>query len=141
MVGGQGGTARVTWRANWDRDERPLSYDVLRRNGSAPEAVVRTVTQASTFWNRPTVAFTDRGLDPGRTYSYRIRARHRRQVAQPGGVFTYAGAAAGGGGAEAEARAGEQRRLSGAADLTGEPAPYRARAPTRRPDDRASRCA
>jgi hypothetical protein len=90
VAAGAGGTARVSWRANWDRDELTIGYDVLRDN-----IVVGQVTRQSTFWNRPTVAFTDRGLVAGRTYSYRIRARHRVDpVTSPAVAFTYTGAAA-----------------------------------------------
>ena len=90
VVAGTGGTARVTWRANWDRDEMTLGYDVLRDN-----VVVGQVSRQSTFWNRPTVAFTDQGLVAGRTYQYRIRARHRVDpVTSPAVAFTYPGAAA-----------------------------------------------
>ena len=121
VAGGPDGTARVTWRANWDRDEMPLSYDVLRRFGSGTETVVGTVSRASTFWNRPTVAFTDRGLVSGRTYSYRIRARHRVDpVTSPAVSFTYAGAAAADQDAGRAAQPVQPRRLGGPLTLTAE---------------------
>ncbi len=114
VVGGANGTARVTWRANWDRDERPLSYDILRNNVD-----VGTVSQASTFWSRPTVAFTDRGLTAGGTYSYRIRARHRVDpVTSPAVSFTYAGAAAAEKDAGVAAQPVQPRQLSGPLTLT-----------------------
>ena len=86
---GSGGTASVSWRSNWDRDQLALHYDVLR-NG----AVIRTVTGNLTFWNRPTRRITDSGLQPGTTYRYRIRTRDlRTSVLSPETVFTYPGAA------------------------------------------------
>ncbi|MCA4133607.1 PKD domain-containing protein [Arthrobacter sp. M4] len=64
------GQIRVRWQANWDQDNENLSYDV-RRNG----AVIATFNQASTFWKRPGMTFTDTGLVAGQTYGYRIFAR------------------------------------------------------------------
>ncbi|WP_427004283.1 LamG-like jellyroll fold domain-containing protein [Pseudarthrobacter sp. H2] len=64
------GAVRVRWQANWDQDNENLTYEV-RRNG----AVISTVNQASTFWRRPGMTFTDTGLVPGRSYGYRIFAR------------------------------------------------------------------
>ena len=114
VVGGANGTARVTWRANWDRDEMPLSYDVLR-DGVA----VGRVSRASTFWNRPTVAFTDQGLVAGRTYRYQIRALHRVDpVTSPAVSFTYAAAAAAEMDAGVAAQQVQPRQLSGPLTLT-----------------------
>ncbi|MFD5277259.1 PKD domain-containing protein [Pseudarthrobacter sp. NPDC058362] len=64
------GEVRVRWQANWDQDNANLTYDV-RRNG----AVVATFNQASTFWKRPGMTFTDTGLVPGESYGYRIFVR------------------------------------------------------------------
>lgn len=64
------GEVRVRWQANWDQDNKNLVYDV-RRNG----AVIATINQASTFWDRPGMTFTDTGLVAGQTYGYRIFAR------------------------------------------------------------------
>jgi trimeric autotransporter adhesin len=63
------GHARVSFTANFDRDNATLTYQV-QRNGT----VVHTTTETSTFWDRPTVSFLDSGLTPGQTYSYRVRA-------------------------------------------------------------------
>lgn len=62
------GQVRVQWQSNWDRDNSNLTYTVLR-NGAA----VYTVSQLSTFWQRPALTFNDSGLPSG-THSYRIRA-------------------------------------------------------------------
>lgn len=62
------GTARLSWKSAYDRDNENLSYEVLR------DGVVVTTFQApSSDWNRPQLAFSDTGLTPGQSYSYRIR--------------------------------------------------------------------
>jgi hypothetical protein len=65
------GTARIAWPADWDRDNAKLKYDVIR-NG-ATTAPVYTTTVNSNFWILPAMTFTDTGLTPGSTYTYRIR--------------------------------------------------------------------
>lgn len=63
-------SVRVSFTSNWDRDDTNLTYTILRN-----EAVVGTVSAASTFWRRPVVStFVDTGLNGGTTYNYRIRA-------------------------------------------------------------------
>jgi hypothetical protein len=64
------GTVRVGWRANWDKDNQNLTYSLVRDGNEA--APIYTATRASTFWNRPSMAFTDTGLAPGSTHTYRI---------------------------------------------------------------------
>lgn len=65
------GQVRVQWQANWDRDNSNLSYSVLRDGNPVP---VHTVTAQSTFWQRPTLVFSDAGLTAG-AHSYRIAVR------------------------------------------------------------------
>ena len=62
------GQARVSFPANYDRDDRTLNYQITR-NGTE----VHTTRAASAFWDRPIVGFTDTGLTPGQTYTYRVR--------------------------------------------------------------------
>jgi hypothetical protein len=62
------GTAVVRWPTNWDRDDRVLSYEVLRGH-----AVISSVLGGSTFWKRPVISRTDSGLSANTNYSYRIR--------------------------------------------------------------------
>ncbi|MEU4964364.1 CBM96 family carbohydrate-binding protein [Streptomyces smyrnaeus] len=62
---------RVTWPASTDLDDRTLTYRVYRNGGSEP---VGTVRANSTFWDRPTVSFTDTTVKPGTDYTYRITA-------------------------------------------------------------------
>ena len=65
------GQVRVQWQANWDRDNSNLTYSVLRDGGTTP---VYTASQLSTFWQRPTMTFTDSGLTGGQ-HTYRISVR------------------------------------------------------------------
>ncbi|WEO76945.1 PKD domain-containing protein [Cryobacterium sp. SO2] len=62
------GTARLSWQANYDRDNENLSYEVLRDGVS-----VKTIVAASSDWNRPILSWTDTGLTSGQSYSYRLR--------------------------------------------------------------------
>ncbi|MCU1574745.1 MAG: hypothetical protein JWO93_2827, partial [Micrococcaceae bacterium] len=63
------GTVRLRWQANWDEDNRNLTYQVLRDTKA-----VYTTSLQSTFWDRPAMTFVDTGLVPGRSYGYRISA-------------------------------------------------------------------
>ncbi|GAA3608852.1 PKD domain-containing protein [Microlunatus ginsengisoli] len=63
------GQAKLSWTANYDYDNSNLTYTVLRDNLASP---VGTITQASTWWSRPSMTFTDSGLTGG-THSYRVR--------------------------------------------------------------------
>lgn len=65
---GKGG-ATVTWKTNMDQDNQNLTYRVIRDGNIA--APVHTVTEASTFWQRPSLTFTDTGLSSG-AHTYRI---------------------------------------------------------------------
>ncbi|MBO8195023.1 fibronectin type III domain-containing protein [Streptomyces oryzae] len=62
---------RVTWPAATDLDDRALTYRVYRNGAAEP---VGTVRANSTFWDRPTVGFTDTTVKPGTDYTYRITA-------------------------------------------------------------------
>lgn len=63
------GTVRVSWRANWDRDNENLRYDVYR-NG----VKVHEIAAASSVGHRPQLGWTDTGVTPGSTYSYYLVA-------------------------------------------------------------------
>ena len=65
-------TARVAWQANVDRDDKTLTYEVVR-DGDVNHPVY-TTTADSEFWNQPNLGFIDTGLTPGGTYGYRIFA-------------------------------------------------------------------
>ncbi|MGY1805394.1 PKD domain-containing protein [Blastococcus sp. SYSU D00922] len=66
------GTARVSWQTTFDNDNENLTYKVVRAD--RPSTPVYETTVASTFWNRPTVGFVDRGLTVGAQYTYRVYA-------------------------------------------------------------------
>lgn len=72
IVSQSSGTARVAFQATWDRDDLNLTYKVFR-NGNLTTPVY-TTTANSTFWNKPSLGFTDTGLTNGQTYSYRVFA-------------------------------------------------------------------
>lgn len=68
-------TVAVSWAANWDRDDKYLSYTVIRDG----QVVYSTPTPAeSEFWNRPTLSWSDDGgttpLAPGSTHTYQVTA-------------------------------------------------------------------
>ncbi|WP_255498146.1 PKD domain-containing protein [Nakamurella sp. PAMC28650] len=66
------GTARVAWQTTNDRDDLALTYKVVRDGKTATP--IYTTTANSTFWNQPSIGFTDTGLAPGSTHSYRVYA-------------------------------------------------------------------
>ena len=66
------GQARITFPANWDRDDSELNYRIVRNSDNANP--VYQTRAASTFWDQPMLGFTDTGLTPGQTYSYRVFA-------------------------------------------------------------------
>jgi PKD repeat protein len=67
------GEARISWRANWDRDNTTLTYRIYRdHNLTAP---IYETTKDSTFWQRPGMSFVDTGLAPGSKHTYRVFAR------------------------------------------------------------------
>jgi PKD repeat protein len=53
------GTARISWKSTWDRDNENLTYRLYR--GSSNANLIYTVTSASRFWNMPNLGFTDTG--------------------------------------------------------------------------------
>ncbi len=67
-----GTSVRVSWPANWDRDDQSLTYNVYR-NGNLTTPVY-TIKADSQWWNTPNMGFIDTGLTPGQTYSYRLQA-------------------------------------------------------------------
>jgi PKD repeat protein len=64
------GEARVAWQATFDRDSSRLTYKIVRDGKTATP--VYTATQDSTFWQRPSMGFIDKGLVPGSTHTYRV---------------------------------------------------------------------
>lgn len=66
------GEVRVRWQSSWDQDDTNLTYKVIRDGDNTNP--IHTVTQASVFWMRPGMTFTDTDLTPGSTHTYRIFA-------------------------------------------------------------------
>ncbi|PZU41000.1 MAG: hypothetical protein DI573_02255, partial [Microbacterium sp.] len=66
------GRVRVVIPANWDRDDRDLTYELLRE-GTAEPIVTRVL--ASGWWQqgRPTVILDDKDVEPGSAQTYRVR--------------------------------------------------------------------
>ncbi|MCB5274224.1 hypothetical protein BJG92_01754 [Arthrobacter sp. SO5] len=60
------GKIRVRWQSNWDRDNTSLTYKVYRDG-----ALINTQSKSTTFWNRPTMEFTDT-VTAASTHQYRI---------------------------------------------------------------------
>lgn len=67
---------RVSWPAGYDRDDKTLTYRAYRSDLPTPRHQGEANSQ---WWNLPLLGFTDTGLTPGATYTYRI------VVSDPGG--------------------------------------------------------
>jgi hypothetical protein len=65
-----GGGVRVTWPANYDRDNASLTYRVIRDGNTA--APVFSTTATSTPRNRPTMSFLDTTVRTG-SHTYQVR--------------------------------------------------------------------
>lgn len=66
------GEVRISFGANHDRDNAELTYDIIR-NGDNTNPVF-TTKLPSFYWDLPAIGFTDKGLTPGSTHSYIVRA-------------------------------------------------------------------
>ena len=67
------GEVRLNWQATTDDDDETLVYRVYR-DGSATPLYTSPPTR-STFWILPTLSFTDTGLVPGSTHTYKVDAK------------------------------------------------------------------
>jgi PKD repeat protein len=65
-------SVRVSFAANYDRDDTTLAYRVYRDDNLATPVYTTSVT--APLWNLPTISFVDTGLTPGQTYNYKIWA-------------------------------------------------------------------
>jgi hypothetical protein len=68
LSGAGTGAVKAVWTSTWDRDNRRLTYELLR--GST---VVATVSGNSAWWSKPQLTATDTTAPPGTVQSYRIR--------------------------------------------------------------------
>jgi hypothetical protein len=66
------GAVRVLWRANYDRDNTRLTYEVIR-DGATATPVYTVTGESRTWFDQPIMAWLDTGATVGRTHSYRIR--------------------------------------------------------------------
>ncbi len=76
------GTVKVSWQANYDRDNEQLTYKLVRNGNTA--APIYTTTLGSKPWLRPAMSFTDTGLVVGQTYTYRLYAVDPNGNSAPG---------------------------------------------------------
>ncbi|MEW2632856.1 LamG-like jellyroll fold domain-containing protein [Streptomyces sp. NPDC048389] len=65
------GEVQVRWRTSLDLDDSRLTYRVYRDGSSTP---IGTVEADSLPWERPQASFTDTGLEPGSSHTYRVTA-------------------------------------------------------------------
>jgi hypothetical protein len=63
------GTVHVAWTRTWDRDNRLLTYNVLRDDETVP---VRTQLANSAFWTLTGLYINDAGLVAGSSHTYKI---------------------------------------------------------------------
>ena len=70
----QRGVVKVQVPSNWDRDNRDLTYRLLRGASDAP---VDETVAAGVFWKSAPVTLTDRTAPPGESVTYRVRATDR----------------------------------------------------------------
>lgn len=68
------GSYRASFKAAWDRDNRRLTYELLRGNALATAVVVASTQFDSAWWNRPTLSLTDKTAPSG-TNTYRLRVK------------------------------------------------------------------
>ena len=80
------GTVHIGFTANYDQDDQTLTYKVVRDSNTA--APIYTTTAESTFWNRPTIGYTDTGLTPGVSYRYRLYVTDSSGNTVPGDTAT-----------------------------------------------------
>ena len=71
------GQATVTWRTSTDNDDKTLTYSLYRGTSATPIATLQADSQ---FYLRPQLSFTDIGLTPGQTVSYRVKASDGRNA-------------------------------------------------------------
>ncbi len=63
------GQATISFKTTADNDNTRLTYALYRNGGSTP---IYTTTAYTTFWNTPSITFTDSGLIPGSYNRYRM---------------------------------------------------------------------
>jgi PKD repeat protein len=69
------GAVRLNWLSAYDRDNRSITYDVMRGPTLSTAVVIGTFSYDSVWWTRPTIGFVDTNPPSGQNVTYRIRAR------------------------------------------------------------------
>ena len=69
----ESGRVKVDFGAVYDWDDATLTYDVYRDNGPS----IGNISSPSNFWTLPGLSFTDTGVAPGTTHSYKVRAKDK----------------------------------------------------------------
>ena len=64
------GVVSLSFKANWDRDDKTLTYNVFRDSMNGQPVSSQSVTAG--FWERPDLSATD-VVDPGSTHRYRVQ--------------------------------------------------------------------
>lgn len=62
------GSVKATWKTTWDMDNQNLTYR-LKRDGTT---IYTSPVTATSFWQLPSLTFTDTGLVPGSSHTYQI---------------------------------------------------------------------
>ena len=66
------GSVRVSWKANYDRDNETLVYRLYRGSTTTPPVYETTLT--TPFWDLKGMGYLDTGLTPGSAQRYRLTA-------------------------------------------------------------------
>lgn len=66
---------RATFTTAWDRDNRRLTYELLRGDKLSTAEVVASTSTDSAWWDRPRQSLTDTDAPSGSTASYRLRVK------------------------------------------------------------------
>jgi PKD repeat protein len=69
------GTVRASFKAAWDRDNRRLTYELLRGDKYSTAAVVASRVFDSNWWTRPMLSLLDTDAPGGTTATYRLRVK------------------------------------------------------------------
>ena len=69
----EAGKVKLTWGSVWDRDDATLTYDVYRDGG----ATIGNVSGPGIWYRLPGLTFTDTGVAPGTTHTYKVRAKDK----------------------------------------------------------------
>ncbi len=64
------GRIRVSINGTWDRDDRDLTYTLLRDD---TDDVIDSITHSNGWWDVPSVSLVDSSVEAGQNYTYRVR--------------------------------------------------------------------